>query len=260
LTALRRRQRCTLVSTFACENRPIRGQVGSLAKKNEVAANKALLALLDIQGKPRHLGAMGCQKSIVRLIIERGADFVVALKANHKTLHRQAIMRFRRLKSVVPRGWNDRFLLESWVSWCNGSARGKRFGPFGINAAQKYYMRCGIRILWLIATACSAANNTDDVQVATTGRCDGSVDIYGGSRARREHAKLTYECTVQPLPSTDLFRCTCVKKQFEGEQLIYGDNYDICGIEFSHMDLDAASYPTGFDANDCFELCGIVID
>lgn len=90
-----------LVSAFATTHGLVLGQVGSLAKKNEVAAIRTLLELLDIQGSIVTIDAAGTQKSIAKQILERGADFVLALKANHKTLHTQVITRFKRLREGV---------------------------------------------------------------------------------------------------------------------------------------------------------------
>jgi predicted transposase YbfD/YdcC len=45
-----------------------------------------LLQVLDISGCSVTIDAMGCQKEVAAKIIERGGDYVLALKANHKGL------------------------------------------------------------------------------------------------------------------------------------------------------------------------------
>jgi predicted transposase YbfD/YdcC len=86
-----------MVSAFAASNQIVLGQMSSLAKKNEVATIRALLPLLDIKGSIVTIDAAGTQKSIAKLILSCGADFVLALKANHKNLFHQVIERFNRL-------------------------------------------------------------------------------------------------------------------------------------------------------------------
>jgi len=90
-----------MVSAFAAANQLVLGQMSSLAKKNEVAAIRALLPLLDLQGSIVTIDAGGTQKSIAKLILACGADFVLALKANHKNLFHQVIERFNRLHQNV---------------------------------------------------------------------------------------------------------------------------------------------------------------
>ena len=55
-------------------------QVGD--KSNEITAVPELLDTLDLKGSIVTLDAMGCQKAIVSKILERGADYLVTLKAN----------------------------------------------------------------------------------------------------------------------------------------------------------------------------------
>ena len=57
--------------------------------KHEITAIPALLELIDIQGAVITIDAMGTQTEIVRLIRAKKADYVLALKTNHPTLHAQ---------------------------------------------------------------------------------------------------------------------------------------------------------------------------
>lgn len=54
-------------------------------KSNEITAIPNLLALLDLQGAVVSIDAMGCQKAIAQMLIDAGADDVLALKENHPT-------------------------------------------------------------------------------------------------------------------------------------------------------------------------------
>jgi predicted transposase YbfD/YdcC len=59
------------------------------SKSNEITAIPALLELLDISGSIITIDAMGTQHEIARRIQAEGADYILALKANHPTLHAQ---------------------------------------------------------------------------------------------------------------------------------------------------------------------------
>jgi predicted transposase YbfD/YdcC len=63
-------------------------------KSNEIEAIPHLLTLLDLQGAVVTIDAAGCQKDIAGHIIERQADYVLALKQNHPTLYAQVVDRF----------------------------------------------------------------------------------------------------------------------------------------------------------------------
>ena len=56
------------------------------SKSNEITAIPALLELLDITGAIITIDAMGTQTEIAKKIIDKKADYVLALKANHPTL------------------------------------------------------------------------------------------------------------------------------------------------------------------------------
>ena len=65
------------------------GQVKVEDHSNEITAIPALLELIDIAGAIITIDAMGTQTEIVRLIRQKKADYVVALKSNHSTLYNQ---------------------------------------------------------------------------------------------------------------------------------------------------------------------------
>ncbi|WP_232370281.1 ISAs1 family transposase [Xenorhabdus lircayensis] len=71
-----------LVSAWSVANQLCFGQVKVSDKSNEITAIPKLLALLDIEGSPLTLGAMGCQHKIANQIVEDKADYVLALKGN----------------------------------------------------------------------------------------------------------------------------------------------------------------------------------
>jgi len=77
-----------MVSAWASENMVTLGQVKTDEKSNEITAIPELLDLLEIKGCIVTIDAMGCQKKIVTKIIkEKKADYVIALKGNQGALH-----------------------------------------------------------------------------------------------------------------------------------------------------------------------------
>lgn len=78
-----------LVSAWASEHRLVLGQVKVADKSNEITAIPALLELLDLAECIITIDAMGTQTEIAAQIYNAKADYVLALKANHPTLHAQ---------------------------------------------------------------------------------------------------------------------------------------------------------------------------
>lgn len=83
-----------LVSAWASENELILGQLKTEEKSNEITAIPALLDALFLEGAIVTIDAMGCQKEIARKIVEKKADYVLALKENHPTLLKEVTQSF----------------------------------------------------------------------------------------------------------------------------------------------------------------------
>jgi predicted transposase YbfD/YdcC len=79
------------VSVWASEFGLSLGQVACAEKSNEITAIPELLQLVDIQGSIITIDAMGTQKAIAATIIDRKADYVLALKGNQETLQQAVI-------------------------------------------------------------------------------------------------------------------------------------------------------------------------
>jgi predicted transposase YbfD/YdcC len=79
------------VSIWASEFGLSLGQVACAEKSNEITAIPELLRLVDIRGAIITIDAMGTQKAIAAQVIEGEADYVLALKGNHETLHQAVI-------------------------------------------------------------------------------------------------------------------------------------------------------------------------
>ena len=76
-----------LVSAWAESNRLVLGQRAVAAGTNEIPTIPALLATLALDGCIVTIDAVGCQTAITQAIIDQGADYVIALKANQGSLY-----------------------------------------------------------------------------------------------------------------------------------------------------------------------------
>ena len=75
-----------IVSAFAARQRLVLGQVKVAEKSNEITAIPRLLDMLVVEGAIITIDAMGCQRDIARMVIDKKADYVFALKGNQGTL------------------------------------------------------------------------------------------------------------------------------------------------------------------------------
>ena len=78
-----------LVTAWAAGQNLTLGQVKVEDHSNEITAIPALLELIDVTGAIVTIDAMGTQTEIVRLIQAKKADYILALKSNHPTLHQE---------------------------------------------------------------------------------------------------------------------------------------------------------------------------
>jgi len=75
-----------MVSAFAARQRLVLGQIKVAEKSNEIVAIPKLLDLLAIEGAIVTIDAMGCQRDIAKKIVDKKADYILALKGNQGTL------------------------------------------------------------------------------------------------------------------------------------------------------------------------------
>lgn len=84
-----------IVSAWASENNMVLGQVKTDEKSNEITAIPKLLEILTIEGSLISIDAMGCQEDIATKIIDKHADYLLAVKENQKQLYQDIIDEFR---------------------------------------------------------------------------------------------------------------------------------------------------------------------
>jgi predicted transposase YbfD/YdcC len=84
-----------MVSAFATQAKLVLGQQKVAEKSNEITAIPLLLEVLYLKGSIVTIDAMGCQKNIAEKIISKEADYILALKGNHETLHEDVKLFFK---------------------------------------------------------------------------------------------------------------------------------------------------------------------
>lgn len=75
-----------VVSAWCSDNELVLGQIATDAKSNEITAIPALLDLLGIQGAIISIDAMGCQREVAAKIVDKQADYLLAVKDNQPAL------------------------------------------------------------------------------------------------------------------------------------------------------------------------------
>jgi predicted transposase YbfD/YdcC len=76
-----------MVSAFCAANGLVYGQIKAGEKSNEITAIPELLDLLALNGAIITIDAMGCQEAITEKIVDRGGDFIIAVKENQPILY-----------------------------------------------------------------------------------------------------------------------------------------------------------------------------
>ena len=77
-----------VVSAWASEQSLVLTQEVTSEKSNEITAIPEVLGALNLEGALVTIDAMGCQTEIAEQIIEEKADYLLALKENHRTAYR----------------------------------------------------------------------------------------------------------------------------------------------------------------------------
>jgi predicted transposase YbfD/YdcC len=76
-----------IISAWCERNHVVLGQLATEAKSNEITAIPKLLELLSLKGATVTIDAQGCQKKIATQIVKSEANYLLAVKDNHKNLH-----------------------------------------------------------------------------------------------------------------------------------------------------------------------------
>ena len=134
-----------LIITICATIYLVLGQQKVSEKSNEITAIPALLKLLSVRGclvsiadaialrfpqRALHQAdAMGCQTEIAKVIIEQGADYVLALKGNQGDLHTDVVQLFTSARKQNFRNIEHQF--HSTVSKGHGRMETRRYWTMG---------------------------------------------------------------------------------------------------------------------------------
>jgi predicted transposase YbfD/YdcC len=89
-----------MVSAWASANGVVLGQVKVDEKSNEITAIPRLLEVLELTDCIVTIDAMGTQKEIAALIIDRGADYILPVKENQPRLYEQVKATFEEAEAA----------------------------------------------------------------------------------------------------------------------------------------------------------------
>jgi predicted transposase YbfD/YdcC len=118
-----------LVSAFAADAGVVLGQRKTAEKSNEISAIPELLATLALTGTIVTVDAMGTQTGIAETIVQRGADYVLAVKDNQPRLA-ESIHDFWRCFLQHPAGHTPHSFVET-VDKDHGRVETRRCFAFG---------------------------------------------------------------------------------------------------------------------------------
>lgn len=97
-----------MVSAFCTANSVVLAQVKTDSKSNEITAIPELLELLSIKGCLVSIDAMGCQREIAKKIVDKEADYLLAVKGNQPKLH-EAFQKHFPMSKVLTGGFDKTF-------------------------------------------------------------------------------------------------------------------------------------------------------
>jgi len=129
-----------VVSAWVSENQIALGEIVVDEKSNEITALPKLLDLVDVEGATVTIDAMGTQTKIAEKIIEKKADYCLALKGNHSDLHDDVKFYFENetviTKSVTREKGHGRiekreYLLETDIDWLTQKPEWKGLSAIG---------------------------------------------------------------------------------------------------------------------------------
>ena len=170
-----------MVSAWANKSKMVLGQVRTEEKSNEITAIPNLLELLDIKGCIVTIDAMGCQKEIAKKITEKEADYILCLKGNQSSLHKDIKLYFDDVLS------DKRVEIESSKTHEKGHGRIEK---------RTYYLETDID--WLsaksewrnfnaIGAVCSHVEEKGQVRIETRYFITSLTNVKDFAKSTREH-------------------------------------------------------------------------
>nr|CAA9281401.1 Mobile element protein [uncultured Armatimonadetes bacterium] len=150
-----------MVSAWASGSGLVLGQLAVDDKSNEITAIPALLRLLALEGSTVTIDALGCQTAIAAQIVGQGADYALALKDNHPTLHAEVADAFAHARAT---GFADYALADhdyyETAEKGHGRRETRRYWTIRDPALLAYLNRgdgwAGLRAIGLVERECRA--------------------------------------------------------------------------------------------------------
>jgi predicted transposase YbfD/YdcC len=176
-----------MISAWATESGLSLGQVAEDAKSNEITAIPKLLDLLDLKGCLVTIDAIGCQKDIASRIVDMGADYVLAVKANQSGLH-EAIAEF--FDTAVKMNFRDLdFEKVSTIEKDHGRTETRTYYLVKeLDWLPQRKLWKGLRAIGMVVRKCkTATKTTSEVRFFITS-LDGDVRDF--ARAVRQHWRI----------------------------------------------------------------------
>jgi predicted transposase YbfD/YdcC len=129
-----------VVSAWVSENQITLGEIVVDEKSNEITAIPKLLDLVDVENAVVTIDAMGTQTKIADKIIEKKADYCLALKGNHSDLHDDVKFYFENQNATITIGTLEKdhgriekreYFLETDIDWIAEKAQWKGLSAIG---------------------------------------------------------------------------------------------------------------------------------
>lgn len=116
------------VSAWLVDEQLVLGQCKTLDKSNEITAIPELLKTIDLRGATIAIDAMGCQRDIAADIVHHGGNYLLAVKGNQPSLHKNIITAFAQIDNPTVSSVDIQFcpLTESFVHDDKGHGRTER--------------------------------------------------------------------------------------------------------------------------------------
>ncbi len=128
-----------MVSAWASNNRILLGQVKTAEKSNEITAIPELLDMIDVEGSIVTIDAMGCQQEIAKKIVDKKADYVLALKDNQPNLCQDVAAIFKQAEQCKYKKMIHKQKLEK--VHCHGRIETRRYTLIAAREQESFGLR-----------------------------------------------------------------------------------------------------------------------
>jgi len=128
-----------VLSAFLVDSQIVIGEEIVDKKSNEITAIPLLLDEINIKGATVTIDAMGTQKEIAKKIIEKNANYVLALKQNHRDLYDDVKFYFEnehvfsKITKEITSGREEirEYFLETKIDWLHNREKWEKLSAIG---------------------------------------------------------------------------------------------------------------------------------